>query len=115
MITPEKLAKLPKWVQSEIERLNIDLARIQAKYDIVIQGGSPKEGDVVVDPYGRDLILPSDTTVQFGSLSVRLVSKGKVKVTDIEGNSVFVMPEANNTFIAYSARYGTLDDVLEEK
>lgn len=98
-LTPqEQMAKLPKWAQIELEKLNRNVASLQEELDSLMGA----ETSILTNPYfdtinEKGRYLPNRTTVRYftphGRFDVSIGSDGLVIYGD---NPLSVFPRASN-------------------
>ena len=99
-------AKLPKWAQQELRRLEADLRDAHARL-----GAGPDDSDTFADPYAdAPRPLGKGTTVEFRTGPNRfgdrvLVSVGKDRVRIHGGDSLHIYPSASNVIEVKPGRF----------
>lgn len=99
------VSKLPKWAQTEIQRLERNLESANARLNT-----GPEDSDTFADPYFEESTRPlgRGTMIQFGEergrrFRVRIDKDGRLDVSGDEG--LIVIPRASNSILLESRRY----------
>jgi len=109
--TPEQFERLPKWAQTEIERLTRDVEYYQKKFEV-----GPEDSDTFRQigpdsnqPLGNDTIqfyLDKERSLISGSVRMRVDEdhKGRRYIDVNGGDSLIVRPYSSNGVRIYSDR-----------